>query len=85
MDRMRVAETDINAEHEKDLRQATICRSDGERKMLKGIRSAIKYFTIGLLAGVLMAPRKGNETRKLLVERGKEYAQEMMHSGQQAS
>jgi gas vesicle protein len=46
--------------------------------MLKGVRTAVKYFTIGLLAGVLLAPRKGDETRKLLVERGKEYAQEAM-------
>jgi gas vesicle protein len=48
--------------------------------MLKGIRTAIKYFTIGLLAGVLMAPRKGDDTRKLLVDRGKEYVQEVMNS-----
>jgi gas vesicle protein len=49
--------------------------------MLRGLRTAIKYFTIGLLAGVLLAPRKGEETRKLLVDRGKEYAQELMDSG----
>jgi len=48
--------------------------------MLKGIRTAIKYFTIGLLAGVLMAPRKGDDTRKLLVDRGKEYVQEVMNA-----
>ena len=52
--------------------------------MLRGMRTAIKYFTIGLLAGVLLAPRKGEETRKLLVERGKEYAQEIVDSGSQA-
>ncbi len=46
--------------------------------MLRGLRTAIKYFTIGLLAGVLLAPRKGEETRKLIVDRGKEYAQEAM-------
>jgi len=46
--------------------------------MLRGIRTAIKYFTIGLLAGLLLAPRKGDETRKLLIERGKEYMQEAM-------
>jgi gas vesicle protein len=49
--------------------------------MLRGLRTAIKYFTIGLLAGVLLAPRKGEETRKLLVDRGKEYAQELMDTG----
>lgn len=49
--------------------------------MLRGLRTAVKYFTIGLLAGVLLAPRKGEETRKLLVERGKDYAQEIMDGG----
>jgi len=52
--------------------------------MLRGLRTAIKFFTIGLLAGVLLAPRKGEDTRKLLVDRGKEYAQEIMDSGSQA-
>lgn len=47
--------------------------------MLRGMRTAIKYFTIGLLAGLLFAPRKGDETRKILVERGKEYVQEAMN------
>jgi len=46
--------------------------------MLRGIRTAIKYFTIGLLAGLLLAPRKGDETRRLLMDRGKEYLQEVM-------
>jgi gas vesicle protein len=48
--------------------------------MLRGIRTAIKFFTIGLLAGVLLAPRKGDETRRLLVDRGKEYVQEVMNA-----
>jgi gas vesicle protein len=48
--------------------------------MLRGLRTAIKFFTIGLLAGVLLAPRKGEETRDLLMERGKEYLQEAMGS-----
>ena len=49
--------------------------------MLRGLRTAIKYFTIGLLAGLLLAPRKGDETRQLLLERGKEYVQEAMNMG----
>ena len=53
--------------------------------MLRGMRTAIKYFTIGLLAGLLLAPRKGEETRKLLMERGKEYAQEVMNVSDQAA
>ncbi len=52
--------------------------------MLRGLRTAIKYFTIGLLAGLLLAPRKGNETRKLLMERGKEYVQEAMNVSERA-
>ncbi len=52
--------------------------------MLRGFRTAIKYFTIGLLAGLLMAPRKGDETRKLMFERGKEYVQEALNMGEGA-
>ena len=50
--------------------------------MLRGLRTAIKYFTIGLLVGLLLAPRKGDETRKLLIERAKEYMQEAMSFGE---
>jgi gas vesicle protein len=46
--------------------------------MLRGMRTAVKYFTLGLLAGLLLAPRKGEETRKLLMERGKDYVQEAL-------
>jgi hypothetical protein len=64
--------------------EADFTRKRGQM-MLKGLRMAIKYFTIGLLAGLLLAPRKGEETRKLLLERGKEYMQEAMDmSGGQA-
>jgi len=51
--------------------------------MLKGVRVSVKYFTLGLLAGLLVAPRKGDDTRALLVERGREYLKELMSSGQQ--
>ena len=44
--------------------------------MLRGIGTALKFLTIGLLAGLLLAPRKGDDTRKLLMERGKEYVQD---------
>jgi hypothetical protein len=43
--------------------------------MLKGLRTAIKYFALGLLAGVLFAPRKGSETFNMLLGRSKEYVQ----------
>ena len=46
--------------------------------MLSALRTAIKFFTIGLLAGLLLAPRKGEETRKLMMERGKEMVGEIM-------
>jgi len=49
--------------------------------MLRGFRTAIKYFTIGLLAGLLLAPRPGDQTRKLLMERGKDYVQEALNMG----
>lgn len=53
--------------------------------MFKGMRMAIKYFTIGLLAGLLLAPRKGEETRQLLMERGKEYVQEVLNVTEDAT
>ncbi|HEX8218737.1 MAG TPA: hypothetical protein VF914_05930 [Chloroflexia bacterium] len=46
---------------------------------MRGLRIAVKWLTIGLLAGLLLAPRKGDETRKLLMERGKEYFQDAMN------
>jgi len=46
--------------------------------MLKGLRTAVKYFVIGLIAGLIFAPRKGSEMRDLLVRRGKEYAEETL-------
>jgi len=52
--------------------------------MLKGLRVAVKYLTIGLLAGLLLAPRKGDETRTILVDRAREYIKELMGAAQQA-
>ncbi len=53
--------------------------------MLKGLRSALKFFTLGLLAGLLLAPRKGDDTRTLLVDRGREYIKELVSSGRRAA
>ena len=36
--------------------------------MLRGLRTAIQYFTVGLALGLLLAPRKGEETRSLLFD-----------------
>jgi gas vesicle protein len=49
------------------------------------MRTALKFFTLGLLAGLLLAPRKGDETRDLLIDRGREYVKELISSGQQAA
>ena len=46
--------------------------------MLSSLRTAVKFFTIGLLAGLLLAPRKGEDTRKLMMERGKDLVSDIM-------
>jgi hypothetical protein len=48
-----------------------------EEGMLSTIRTALKYLTLGLLAGVLVAPRKGEDTRRLIAERAKDFIQEV--------
>ncbi len=48
---------------------------------MRGMRIAIKWLTIGLVAGLLLAPRKGEETAKMLMDRGKEYVQEAFNMG----
>lgn len=48
---------------------------------MRGMRIAVKWLTIGLLAGLLLAPRKGEETMKMLTDRGKEYLQEAFNMG----
>lgn len=35
--------------------------------MIKNMRTAVKFFVYGLLAGLLFAPRSGDETRKELM------------------
>jgi hypothetical protein len=46
--------------------------------MLRGLRTAIQYFTIGLAIGLILAPRKGEETRALLFDQVRTYMQEGM-------
>ena len=53
--------------------------------MLKMIRTALKYATLGLLAGVILAPRKGEETRKLVADRTKQLLHEVVNSDNAAS
>jgi gas vesicle protein len=35
--------------------------------MIKNLQTAVKFFVYGLVAGLLFAPRSGNETRKELL------------------
>ena len=53
--------------------------------MLRGLRTAIQYFTIGLALGLLLAPRKGDETRALLLDQIRSYMQDAMNARQGAS
>ena len=53
--------------------------------MLRGLFTSIKYFTLGLLVGLLFAPRKGSETAKLLIGRGKEFVGENLNVTERSS
>jgi hypothetical protein len=53
--------------------------------MLQGLRTAIQYFTIGLALGLLLAPRKGDETRALLLDQIRGYLQDAMSARQGGS
>jgi hypothetical protein len=53
--------------------------------MLRGLRTAIQYFTIGLALGLLIAPRKGDETRALLLDQLRSYMQDAMSARQGGS
>lgn len=44
--------------------------------MLRGLRTAIQYFTLGLGLGLLLAPRKGDETRTILMDQIRSYLQD---------
>jgi len=46
--------------------------------MLRTVRMALKYTTLGLLAGVILAPRKGEDTRNLVVSKTKQLLQEVV-------
>ncbi len=52
--------------------------------MLRGLRTAIQYFTLGLALGLLLAPRKGDETRSLLIDQIRTYVQEAFSNAQSA-
>jgi gas vesicle protein len=46
--------------------------------MLRLVKTALKYATLGLLVGVILAPRKGEETRKLVADRTKQLLHEVV-------
>jgi hypothetical protein len=52
--------------------------------MLRGLRTAIQYFTLGLALGLLLAPRKGDETRAILVDQIRSYLQDAFAGAQGA-
>jgi len=52
--------------------------------MLRGLRTAIQYFTLGLALGLLLAPRKGDETRTLLIDQIRTYLQDAFANAQGA-
>jgi hypothetical protein len=53
--------------------------TSGGQGMLRLIRTALKYATLGLLVGVILAPRKGEETRKLVADRTKQLLHEVVN------
>jgi hypothetical protein len=52
--------------------------------MLRGLRTAIQYFTLGLGLGLLLAPRKGDETRALLLDQLRSYLQDAFNGARGA-
>jgi len=46
--------------------------------MLRGLRTALQFFTLGLAIGLVLAPRKGDETRALLFDQLRGYLQDAM-------
>lgn len=53
--------------------------------MLRGLRTAIQYFTLGLALGLLLAPRKGDETRAILFDQIRSYLQDAFAAAQGAA
>ena len=37
--------------------------------MLRAVHAGFKYFVFGLVAGLLFAPRRGEETRQIVLDR----------------
>lgn len=51
--------------------------------MIRNMRTAVKFFVYGLLAGLLFAPRSGNETRQELMNWVSSSVKEMTGSAKQ--
>ena len=48
--------------------------------MFSRVRTAIRFFFVGLAVGVLLAPRSGEETRRLLRERADSLLNEVLEA-----
>ena len=48
--------------------------------MFSRVRTAIRFFFVGLAVGVLLAPRSGEETRRLLRERADSLFNEVLEA-----
>ena len=49
------------------------------------IRVSLKYFTFGLIAGLLLAPRAGRETRQILIDQGADRLQKVLGAREPAT
>ena len=45
---------------------------------MQSLRISIKFFTFGLLAGLLFAPRPGKETRRQIIDHASTRVQEAL-------
>src|SRR6187402_785419 len=50
-------------------RKRQFTRTKGRHRMFSRVRIAIRFFFVGLAVGILLAPRSGEETRRLVRER----------------
>ncbi len=49
---------------------------------MRFIRISLKYFTFGLVAGLLFAPRSGRETRRQLIDQASSRVQQLLSAAE---